>query len=51
MVDLFAVGAVDQVLWKVDRTQVAHRSFGVAGVQGDLGAQVGGVHHACVLLR
>ena len=40
VVDLFAVGAVHQVLWQVDRTQVAHRSFGVAGVQSDLGAQV-----------
>ena len=50
MVDLFAVGAVFQVLGQVDRAQVADRGFGVAGVERDLGAQVGAVNHAGVLL-
>ena len=40
-----------QVLRQVDRAQVAHRDLGVAGVERDLGAQVGAVHHAHVLLR
>jgi hypothetical protein len=52
---LLQLGLVDlavlQVLGQVDRAQVAHRDLGVAGVQRDLGAQVGRVHHADVLLR
>ena len=43
--------AVLQVLGQVDRAQVAHGDLAVAGVQRDLGAQVGRVHHAHVLLR
>ena len=42
--------AVLDVLQQIDRTQVAHGGFGVAGVQRDFGAQVGRVHHAGVLL-
>ena len=51
MVDLLAVGAVHEVARQVHRTQVAHRDFGLAGVERDLGAQVARVHHAHVLLR
>ncbi len=39
------------VLGQVHGTQVTHGDFFLVGVQGDLGAQVGGVHHAHVLLR
>jgi hypothetical protein len=38
--------------WRqVDRAQVAHGDLGVVGVERDLGAQVGAVHDADVLLR
>ncbi|MDT4875528.1 hypothetical protein FQZ97_1109020 [compost metagenome] len=43
--------SVFHVLEQVDRAQVADRGFGVAGVERDLGAEVGTVHHAGVLLR
>ena len=43
--------AVLQVLQQVDRAQVADGSFGVAGVQRDLGTQVRGMNHAGVLLH
>ena len=44
--------AIDDVIDQVDRAQVAHGDFiAGAGVQGDLGAQVGAVDHADVLLR
>ena len=36
---------------EVDRTQVAHRDFVIVGIQGYLGAQIGAMHHADVLLR
>ena len=39
------------MLRQVDRAQVAHGDLIGRGVQGDLGAQVGAVHHAGVLLR
>jgi hypothetical protein len=42
--------AVFEVLHQVDRAQVANGGLGVAGVERDLGAQVGRVHHADVLL-
>ncbi len=35
---------------QIDRAQVAHGDLVVVGVQGDLGAQVGAVHHAHVLV-
>ena len=44
-------GTVLEVAREVHRAQVAHGRFGVAGVERDLGAQVGAVHHAHVLLR
>ena len=44
--------AVDDVRRKVDRTQVADRDLLAGpGVERDLGAQVGAMHHAHVLLR
>ncbi len=43
--------AVDDVVDQVDRTQVADGDLVLVGVQGDLGAQVGAVDHAHVLLR
>ena len=43
--------AVFQVVHQVDRAQVANRDFMLVGVERDLGAQVGAVHHAHVLLR
>ena len=51
LVDHLAFRAIHQVLRQVDRTQVADRDLGVAGVERDLGAQVAGVHHADMLLR
>ena len=39
------------VLGQVDGTQVAHGDLVLVGVEGDLGAQVGRVHHAHMLLR
>ena len=47
----FASGSGHQMLQQVDRAQVAHRCFRVAGVECDLGAQVAGVHDTRVLLR
>ena len=44
-------GSGFQMLQQIDRAQIAHRSFRVAGVERDLGAQVAGVHHANMLLR
>ena len=45
LLQLFEVQAVlVDVLWQVDRAEVADRDLGVGGVQGDLGAQVGRVH-------
>ena len=35
---------------QVDRAQVAHGDLAVVGMQGDLGTQVGAVHHAHVLV-
>src|SRR5690606_28844450 len=43
--------AVDDVVRQVDRAQVADGDFVLVGVQRDLGAEVGAVHHANVLLR
>src|SRR5690606_22073519 len=43
--------AVLDVVRQVDRAQVADGDFVGIGVQGDLGAQVGAVDHAHVLLR
>ena len=43
--------AVDDVVDQVDRAQVADGDLVLVGVQGDLGAQVGAVHDAHVLLR
>ena len=43
--------AVLDVGSQVHRAQVAHRNLIGAGVQGDLGTQVGAVHHALMLLR
>ncbi len=43
--------AVDDVVDQVDRAQVADGDLVLVGVQGDLGAQVGAVHYAHVLLR
>ena len=39
------------VLGQVDRAQVADRDLVLVGVEGDLGAQVGGVHYPHMLLR
>ena len=39
------------MLQQVDRSQVTHRRFGLAGVQGNFGTKVTGVHHAHMLLR
>ena len=50
MVQLFAVCAVFQVLYKVDRSEVADSGFGVRRIQRDLGAEIGGMHHAHMLL-
>ncbi len=38
------------VLRQVDRAEVADRDFVVVGVQRDLGAEIGAVHHADVLV-
>src|SRR5690606_9624729 len=43
--------AIDDMVRQVDRAQVADGDFVGVGVQGDLGAQVGAVDHAHVLLR
>jgi hypothetical protein len=43
--------AVLEVGEQIDRAQVADGGFGIGGVEGDLGAQVGAVHDAHVLLR
>ena len=48
---LAPVRPVRQMLDQIDRAEVAHRDLGIARVQGDLGAQVGAVHHAHMLLR
>ena len=39
------------MLGQVDRAQVTHGDFVLVGIEGDFGAQVGGVHDAHVLLR
>ena len=46
VVDLAVLDVLDQV----HGAQVADRGFGVAGVERDLGAQIGRVHHTHVLL-
>ena len=51
VVQHLAVGTVLQVLQQVDRAQVADSRLGIAGVERDLGAQVGRVHDPDVLLR
>ena len=43
--------AIADMVGQVDRAEVAHGDFAVAGVQRDLGAQVRAVDHAHVLLR
>ena len=43
--------AVDDVARQVDRAQVADGDLVLVGVQRDLGAEVGAVHHPDVLLR
>ena len=42
--------AVLNVLRQVDRAQITDRDLFRVGVQRDLGAEIGGVHHATVLL-
>ncbi|MQM38977.1 hypothetical protein KBTX_02998 [wastewater metagenome] len=44
-------GTVIDVGGEVHRAQVAHGDLVVRGVEGDLGAEIGAVHHAGVLLR
>ena len=36
---------------QIDRTQIAHRDFVIIGIQRDLGAKIGAMHYADVLLR
>ena len=52
---LFQFAQVEAVLAdmlrEIDRAEVAHRDLLAAGVQRDLGAQVGGMHHPGMLLR
>ena len=41
---------VFEVLSQIDRTQIADCGFGLAGVEGDFGAQVARMHNADMLL-
>ena len=43
--------AVLEMRAQIDRAEIADRDLFAVGVERDLGTQVGGVHHAHVLLR
>ena len=50
VVEFWSVCALFKVLNEVDRAQVANSGFSVAGIEGDFSTQVGGMHHADMLL-